>query len=62
MEKKIFTPLELSKMLGVSVHTIATWRRKDRGPKFTRRGYKEVFYRLEDIQRFADEFNYTLPK
>ncbi len=62
MQKEIYTPLEVAKMLGVSVHTIATWRRKGRGPVYTRRGYKEVFYRFSDVEKFASEYNYTIYK
>ena len=44
------TRRELSKQLGLSYHTLATWVRQHRGPPFIRATTRgQVWYRTEDV-------------
>lgn len=50
-----FTPAELSKELGVTVGTLATWRSTNRGPKFVRIANRIHYMRTDVEQWIADE-------
>jgi predicted DNA-binding transcriptional regulator AlpA len=50
MEQRWFTPGELAEKLGVSVRTLADWRRKGRGPRYFKVSYRAVKYAAEDLE------------
>lgn len=41
--------------LGVSKSTLNKWRMKGLGPPYSKLGTKVVAYKIEELQRFADE-------
>lgn len=43
---------QLSKVLGVPVPTIATWRHNGNGPRFLRLGGRVIRYRKTDVLRW----------
>ena len=45
-------------LLGVSVHTLRSWRQRNRGPNFLKLG-KRVLYRKSAITRFLDDNEHT---
>lgn len=54
-DDELLTPLATAELIGVSVHTLAWWRRRtvNRGPAFVHRdGYKRIAYRLDDVNDF----------
>jgi len=58
MDKKYFTPDELAERWNYNKNTLAAWRSKGKGPKWGRRGYKEVVYLVEDVLAFEQEQPY----
>jgi hypothetical protein len=51
-ETKFLTPGQLAIRLGLSVHTLADWRHRDKGPRWiqlTESKFGRVRYRLEDV-------------
>lgn len=51
---------EVAEILGVSPNTVRLWREKDRGPKFTQRGYGRYFYARADVISFGREMGYNV--
>lgn len=49
MEKTFLTQTELAKRWGFSPSTLAFWRKNNTGPKFHRRGGRQIVYFMEDI-------------
>jgi uncharacterized protein YjcR len=58
-DKTIMNTKEVAEYLGVSSNTVRLWRGKDRGPKFSIRGYKSFSYKREDVEAFAKELGYV---
>ncbi len=50
----LYTVDELAQLLDLQPATLATWRLHGEGPKYAKLG-KSVFYRHEDVQRWAFE-------
>ena len=48
---------EVAEMINVSVHTLRTWRERDRGPKYIKAEGKRgaVRYELDDILKWIEE-------
>lgn len=53
------TTKQVAEFLGVSVATVTQWKKKDRGPKFYRRGYGPIFYKKSEVESFGKEHNYV---
>ena len=45
---------DLAEVLGLAEQTLASWRVEGKGPVFVKAG-RRVFYRPEDIERWAQE-------
>lgn len=54
LEIKLLTNTELAKVLHVSTVTLWEWRRKGKGPQFTRLGNK-IFYPAESVHQWIRE-------
>ena len=46
------TPKELSQRWGFCENTLATWRRRNIGPEFKKRGFKKVIYPMDALIAF----------
>ncbi len=53
------TGKEVAEYLGVSVNTVNVWRKRNRGPKFSIRGYNTYTYKREDVEEFAKKMGYV---
>lgn len=49
------TSKQLAAGMGYSIQTIDSWRRKNRGPKWVKKGYRGVRYNLSDVEAFIEE-------
>ena len=49
-----FTPAELSEELGVSVHTLNTWRSRKKGPRFVRIAGR-IHYMRTDVEQWIND-------
>lgn len=58
MTDKIIKTKDVAEILGVSINTVRLWRKKERGPKYFRRGYGRYFYFEDDVLSFAKEMGY----
>jgi len=63
MEKNFMSAQETADFLGVTVNTLGSWRRATesgdiRGPSWVRKGYKNILYKREDVEKFAKDYNY----
>lgn len=50
----MYSPKELAKLLGVSVDTLAKWRKRNvgEGPPWTRVGPKVIRYNAKDVEAY----------
>ena len=56
---KIYTPMELAKLLQVSVKTLARWRYKRIGPLYSKEG-RIIRYRADHVNAFLDQKTHLL--
>lgn len=49
----LYTPKEVAEMFGFDERTMAIWRSKKEGPRYTKLG-KNVYYKLIDIRAWVD--------
>lgn len=57
MKQDAITPAELAESTGFSINTLATWRSKEKGPKFVRI-MGRVYYLKSDVNQWlTDEIN-----
>lgn len=49
----LYTPKEVAEMFGFDERTMAIWRSKKEGPRYTKLG-KSVYYRLDDISAWVE--------
>ncbi len=54
MQKKYYSPKELSELWGVSENTLRKWRWEGKGPKFVKLGAR-VAYRAVDIDTYSEQ-------
>lgn len=54
MEDQYLTAKQVAKGMGYSLQTIDSWRRKERGPVWEKRGYRGVRYKVSDVQAFVE--------
>lgn len=53
MTSELFNPVEAARFLGLSVRTLALWRKKNRGPAFIRLGRRgQIRYLRSDLANF----------
>lgn len=57
MNKKpiVITPDVLAERWGFSIHTLASWRKRGKGPKFYKKGYRSIVYKMDEIEEFEKE-------
>lgn len=55
MQRTIFSPAEVSEMLGVPVETLRYWRHKGAGPRSFKLGPKHVRYMRDDLDAWIAE-------
>lgn len=56
MDKQLLTPKEAAEFLGFSVNALSIWRRKERGPKYIRKGYKTIMYHISELKKFKAQY------
>mgnify|MGYP000853008536 FL=1 len=68
MPERLLTPLQAAKFLGVSPRTLANWRSRGGGPKYTKLGNpppqgrqdrRPVRYRLHDLETYGTTLSRT---
>lgn len=52
MEEIYINTQQLAERWGFSRFTLEAWRFKKKGPPYTKRGYRSVVYKLDDIIEF----------
>ena len=52
--EKLLTPLDVSKILGVSDRTLAAWRKKGINLKYLKIGKRLVRYERAEVDRFIE--------
>lgn len=50
----LYSPKEIAELFGFDTRTMAIWRSKKVGPRYTKLG-KNVYYRLDDIHSWVQE-------
>lgn len=46
---------QLSELIQTNAHTVRSWRRIGKGPKFFQISERKVFYRREDVEQWLNE-------
>lgn len=54
-KEEYLTAKQLAKGMGYSVQTIDSWRRKNLGPEWEKRGYRGVRYKLDSVMSFIEQ-------
>lgn len=60
MEKQFYTVKELSDRWSYSPSALKKWRDQDKGPDWTRRGYRLIIYPADAVYKFEQENPYLL--
>ena len=55
MEKTYLTQTELAERWGFTASTLAYWRKKGIGPKFARRGMRQIIYYINEVVAYENE-------
>jgi transposase-like protein len=55
----LLTPAELAQTLGVTKHTLAVWRRTERGPAFIKIAANAIRYRKLDVENWLHAHRVT---
>lgn len=55
LKDKYYTPRELSDILGISMNTLAEYRRRGTGPKYIAFGYHTYRYARAEVLAFIEE-------
>jgi predicted DNA-binding transcriptional regulator AlpA len=52
--KRLLTPEEAGRLLGVGIQTLSNWRTRKVGPIYVKVGQRLIRYREDDLQAFVD--------
>jgi excisionase family DNA binding protein len=54
-EEESYTTKQLAKLLGVSIHTLAKWRRQGNSPRYAVIGYRSRRYPKAEVIKYIQE-------
>lgn len=55
LPKLYLSTQQLADRWGFSPNAVSTWRKRNKGPKFLKKGYRSIVYLLSDIEQFERE-------